>query len=231
MDEPITAPAPATADAGTGSWLAAEPVVERVQLDDRSWIDVVRGFLPAADALHDELRDTVDWKQGSVYRYERAIDEPRLNGWHAGAQRHPALVEVQQWISRRYRVMFDGYALALYRHERDSVAWHRDREMKWLEETLIGVLSLGQQRPFLVKPNVGVRNDLVDDTMGAIDLSPASGDLLLMGGRCQSDWLHTVPKVRERVRTRISVQYRWTSKRGKPDLAPGYAAPRTFSRR
>lgn len=213
------------------SWLVADPVVERVQLDERSWIDVVRGLVPDADALHDELRDTVAWQQGTVFRYEREIPEPRLNGWQAGGQRHPALVEVQQWITRRYRVMFDGYALALYRDERDSVAWHRDREMKWLEETLIGVLTLGQQRPFLVKPNTGARNDLVDDTLGSIDLSPASGDLLLMGGRCQIDWLHAVPKVRERVRTRISVQYRWTSRRGRPDLAPSYYAARTFSRR
>ncbi len=210
--------------------VVADPVVERVQLDEQSWIDVVRGFLPAADALYEELRDTVAWHQGTVFRYEREVPEPRLSGWHAAAQRHPALVDVQRWISRRYRVMFDGYALALYRDGRDSVAWHRDREMKWLEETLIGVLTLGQQRPFLVKPNTGVRNDLVDDTIGSIDLSPASGDLLVMGGRCQTDWLHAVPKVRERVHPRISVQYRWTSRRGRPDLAPRYSAPRTFSR-
>jgi len=27
-----------------------------------------------------------------------------------------------------------------------------------------------------------------------IDLDPASGDLVVMGGRCQRDWLHCVPK-------------------------------------
>ena len=30
---------------------------------------------------------------------------------------------------------------------------------------------------------------------GVIDLAPASGDLLVMGGRCQAAWLHAVPKV------------------------------------
>ena len=33
---------------GTTTWLAADPVVERVELADRSWVDVVRGLIPAA---------------------------------------------------------------------------------------------------------------------------------------------------------------------------------------
>ena len=211
------------------SWLTAQPAVERVQLDDRSWIDVVRGFLPEADRVRDDLLGSVRWQQNQVFRYERYIDEPRLSGWQAGAGRHPALAEAQQWISRRYRVMFDGLALAWYRNERDSVAWHRDRELRWLDDTIIGVLTLGQQRPFLVKRATGRRNDLEDDTAGALDFSPASGDLLVMGGRCQADWLHAVPKTRDRMLDRVSVQWRWTSKRGRPDLNPAYSAPRHFS--
>jgi len=39
-----------------------------------------------------------------------------------------------------------------------------------------------------------------------------------------------VPKVRERVRSRISAQWRWTSRRGRPDTNPSYYAPRHFSR-
>ena len=41
------------------SWLAAEPVVERLQLDATSWVDIVRGFVPDADAVHDDLASTV----------------------------------------------------------------------------------------------------------------------------------------------------------------------------
>lgn len=212
------------------SWLTAAPVVERLDLDTTSWIDVVRSFFPRADEVRDELLATVAWQQGKVFRYEKYIDEPRLGAFQRGNDRHPALVEAQQWISKRYRVMFDGLALAWYRNEQDSVAWHRDREMTWLEDTVIGVLTLGQQRPFLVKPNTGRRNDLEDFATGALDFAPASGDLIVMGGRCQSDWLHAVPKVRERVRPRVSVQWRYTSKRGRPDTNPGHYAPRHFSR-
>lgn len=192
-------------------------------------MDVVRGLVPEGDAIHDELAASVPWKQRRIFRYERWIDEPRLGGWQEGDQRHPALREAEAWISARYRVPFDGVALAQYRDERDSVAFHRDRELRWLEDTVIGVLSLGTQRPWLMLPLTGRRAD-ADDHTGVIDLRPASGDLLVMGGRCQAAWLHAVPKPYGRVRSRISAQWRWTSRRGRPDTNPSYYAPRYFSR-
>lgn len=209
-------------------WIIEPVQVERVHLDETSWVDVARGFLPAADAVHDELVASITWEQGRVFRYERWIDEPRVSSWQSGDRRHPALAEAEAWISRRYRVRFDGVALAQYRHERDSVAFHRDRELRWLDDTVIGVLTLGARRPWLMKP-LG-RRDLDDDTAGAIDLAPASGDLLVMGGRCQADWLHAVPKVQGRVRSRVSAQWRWTARRGARDRNPSYYAPRHFSR-
>ena len=211
------------------------PTVERLQLDERSWIDITRGFMPgeAADALRDELRESTAWVQGKVWRYEKYVPEPRLGAMQVGATRHPALVEAQDWIQRRYRVLFDSLALAWYRNERDSVGWHRDRELKWLDDTVIGVLTLGQQRPFVVKRNSGrgQRDDSGDPMAGAMDLSPASGDLLVMGGRCQTDWLHAVPKSDRAMRDRVSVQWRWTSKRGRPDTAPSFYDRREFSKR
>ncbi len=213
--------------------IRAEPTVERVALDDRSWIDVARGFMPNADEVRDDLLGSTSWVQGKVFRYERYIPEPRLGAMQSGAHRHPALVEAQDWLQQRYRVMFDSLALAWYRNERDSVGWHRDRELKWLDDTVIGVLTLGAQRPFLVKRNTGrgQRDNSSDSSEGAIDLSPASGDLLVMGGRTQQDWLHAVPKTEQRVRDRVSVQWRWASKRGRPDTAPSFYDRRTFSKR
>ena len=131
---------------------------ERVWLDEHSWVDVTRGWLPAADEVFAAVREQAAWFQGRVFRYERWIDEPRLGSFQKGASRHPALAEAEDWIAHRYRVRFDGVALALYRHERDSVAFHRDREMKWLEDTVIGVLTLGARRPWLMKP-IGSRRD------------------------------------------------------------------------
>lgn len=254
------------------SWIAADATVERIMLDDTSWVDVVRGLVVDSMDVHRDLAQQVAWQQGSNFRYERWVPEPRLSSYQSGDTRHPALAEVQQWISSRYHVRFDGVALAQYRDGRDSVGWHRDREMTWLDDTIIGVLTLGATRPFLVAPldleartgrparsaSAGrgsriARDHSADapDAGTTLDLRPASGDLLVMGGRCQADWLHAVPPVPELVTvsshahspsgatgvrgasrvsqvSRISAQWRWTSRTGRRDPNPSYFAPRYF---
>lgn len=209
-------------------WLTADPTVERIDLGRGSWVDVVRALVPDPEQVTADLLSGVSWSGGRVFRYERWVDEPRMSGWQAPGAMHPALAEAQAWITARYRTPFDGVALARYRHGADSVAWHRDREMRWLEDTVIGVLSLGATRSFLVRPLTGRRADPDDELLDAVDLRPASGDLLVMGGRCQAAWLHAVPKARRPVRSRISAQWRWTSRRGRPDTNPGYRAPRRY---
>ena len=212
-------------------WLAEAPVVERVALDATSWVDVARGLIRDADAVHDELLAGATWEQGQVYRYEKYVPEPRMMGWQPPESRHPALVAVTTWMTRRYRVPFPAPALVQYRDERDSVGFHRDRELRWLDDTVIGVFTMGARRPWLMRPITGKRAPIEDDDMAdVIDLSPSSGDLLVMGGRCQADWLHAVPKVRGRARSRVSAQWRWTSRRGHRDTNPSYYAPRHFSR-
>jgi hypothetical protein len=213
------------------TWLVGDPAVERQQLDADSWVDVVRGLVPRADEVHDDLLQRVRWEPSRVFRYDRWMDEPRLGGYQ-DHDRHPALVEAGTWLRRRYRVNFGGGALVRYRNERDSVGFHRDRELRWLEDTLIGVLTLGARRPWLMRPlTPGRRVEPDDDDMtDVLDFAPASGDLLVMGGRCQAAWLHAVPKSHERCHDRIAAQWRWTSRRGRRDPNPSYYAPRHFSR-
>ena len=76
---------------------------------------------------------------------------------------------------RRYRIAAGQRAVALYRDERDGVGFHRDRELRWLEDTVIGVLTLGAQRPWLMRPlgRGGQRTCTDEDDMtGVIDLAP-----------------------------------------------------------
>ena len=64
---------------------------------------------------------------------------------------------------------------------------------------------------------------------GVVDLQPGDGDLFVLGGRAQADWLHGVPPVRGLHTGRISAQWRWTSRTGPPERGPGYRAPRNYS--
>lgn len=204
---------------------------ERIQLDATSWVDVVRGWLREPDALFTRLHEDGRWVQASNFRYERRVAEPRLGGrWPSD----PAVESVRKDLHRalvdRYRVPLDRGALVLYRDGRDSVAFHRDREMRWLDDTVIAIATLGAQRPFLLRPRAGRDEDLDAPDRGAThDLAPAAGDLVVLGGRCQADWLHAVPKVARPTRPRISIQWRWTSRRGRPEQGPNFGDARYFS--
>lgn len=184
--------------------------VERIQLDERSWIDVARSYLRGSDTVFDVLEASVPWRQGRRWMYDREVDDPRLSKWYTTEPfPHPALVDVKRDLERRYGVELGGVGLNYYRDGRDSVAFHADRELRHLDDTLICIVTLGAKRPFLVRPSGGGRS---------IDLSPASGDLLVMGGACQLGWHHGVPKV-SRAGPRISASYRWSS--GRPHQLTG----------
>ena len=209
-----------------------EATVERRQLDDDSWVDVTRGWLRGADQLYDVMVSSVPWRQGRVFRYERYLDEPRLGSWYSRdtPYPHPALTAAHRAIQHQYRVTFGGVGLAFYRDGRDSVAPHRDTDLRYCENTVIAILTLGARRPWVLRPRHRDERPREDRAEG-IDLSPAGGDLLVMGGRAQINWLHSVPKVRTVAPLgRISAQWRWTSKTGKPESQPSYSAPRQFSR-
>jgi len=209
-----------------------DAVTERTQLDDDSWVDVTRGWLLGADDVYARLVESVPWRQGRVFRYERYLDEPRMGSWYSRdtPYPHPALTAAHRAIQHQYRVTFGGVRLAFYRDGRDSVAPHRDTDLRYCENTVIAILTLGARRPWVLQPRHSDER-LREDRSGGIDLSPAGGDLLVMGGRCQTDWLHAVPKVQTaKPLGRISAQWRWTSKTGRPESQPSYNAPRQFSR-
>lgn len=103
--------------------------------------------------------------------------------------------------------------------------------MRWLDDTVIAVLSLGARRPWLLRPR-SERHDHSEGRGAVIDIAPGPGDLLVMGGRCQADWEHSVPyRPREQDSTRNSIQWRHASRAGRPFQGSSYAAPLTFGRR
>ena len=181
---------------------------ERLRLDATSWVDLGRGWLCGADTLLAAGVPAVAWRQGRRQMYDRVLDDPRLSRWYQAtdALPHPALDAVRAALAARYRVPFGAVGLNYYRDGRDSVAFHRDRELRHLDDTLVAILTVGAARPFLIRPRAGGPSR---------DLRPGSGDLLVMGGRAQADWEHSVPKV-ARAGPRVSVSLRWSSRTGPP---------------
>lgn len=213
----------------------SDTTVERLDLDATSWVDVGRGWLGSAlgiDAaeLFTALRDGVSWRTSRLFRYDHWVEERRLGSfWRPGQSLpHAALADVHRALQREYSVRFDGFGLIHYRDGRDGQAFHRDTDLRWLDDTVIAIVSLGARRRWELRP----WSSKFDESpgRGAIhDLQPGPGDLIVMGGRAQADWQHSVPYLsRQLVGPRISLQWRWTSRRGAPFRGASYRAPLTY---
>jgi alkylated DNA repair dioxygenase AlkB len=207
---------------------------ERLQLDATSWVDVWRGWRADGGKTYAELAKGVPWKESRLWRYDHFVTEPRL-GASLGRATHPVLRDAFLLLRRTYGVEFEGPDLAYYRDGRDALGAHRDRELRYTSNTLVAILTFGATRPWTLTP---LRQQASTSSAGSAsrmrseptkDLRPADGDLFVLGGRAQADWLHGVPPVPGLADGRISVQWRWTSRSGPPERGPGYRAPRNFS--
>ncbi len=208
---------PAAVASGTvvhqsGLFDVLEPAVDttfadarRIELDATSWIEHVPGWMTGSEALFRDLLDTAPWEQRSRWMYTRRVTEPRLTAEFPDiATVSQAVVQmVVAALSAHYGVPYASLWVNLYRDHRDSTSWHGDVIGRVQAESVVPVLSLGATRRFLIRradggPSRGLR--------------PAAGDLIVMGGRCQRDWRHCVPKQATAAGPRISVNF-----------APGHA--------
>lgn len=171
----------------------------RVRLDAQSWVEHVPGWLTGAERLFEELLDVGRWERRQRWMYGKRVTEPRLTAQYpdlAGAPR--TLQQAARTLTAHYGVTYDRLWLNLYRNHRDSTGWHGDGASTRRRECVVPVLSLGAARRFLIRPTAGGPS---------LTFRPLAGDLIVMGGRCQTDWRHCVPKETWPARSRISVNF------------------------
>jgi alkylated DNA repair dioxygenase AlkB len=171
----------------------------RIALDEHSWVEHVPGWLGGGHRLCAMLLEQAGWEQRERWMVDRLATEPRLTAQYPDVRTAPQLLAaIADALSSRYGVRYDGLWLNLYRDHRDSTGWHGDRSSCRREICTVPVLSLGATRRFLLRPR---------DGGPSTTLVPRSGDLVVMGGRCQRDWRHSVPKQTAPAAARISVNF------------------------
>jgi alkylated DNA repair dioxygenase AlkB len=173
---------------------------KRTALDAGSWVELVPVWLRGAELLLELLAAAVPWQQHYRRMFDQTFLEPRLTAQYQSLRNlpHRALFDAASALSDYYGVKYDNLWLNLYRNGRDSTSWHRDRFSCRRPECIVPVLTLGAARRFLLKPR---------DGGSSIGFEPHSGDLVVMGGRCQEDWVHCVPKGDPGIGMRISINF------------------------
>lgn len=178
--------------------------LHRLDLDDTTWVDLAPGWLSGSDQVYDELMAVLPFQQRTgVKMYDQIVDEPRLSAWwrveHDRPEPIPILHEIRMLLAERYDEPFDSIGFNLYRDGHDSVAWHGDRHRHVVTNPVIAIVSVGVPRPLRLRPRGGG---------SSVSWDLGNGDLFVMGGACQHDWEHTVPKVRTTSGPRLSITFR-----------------------
>lgn len=176
--------------------------LRRLRLDERCWLDVGEEWLPGADGLFTWLHAHAPWQQRERWMYDRAVLEPRLVATWSGpdlARLPEPLQQARTMLGEHYAVDLDSVLVNFYRDGRDGVAWHGDTVRHRLPEAVVVTIGLGERRRFLLRPGTA--------GPATVSLTSGLGDLVVMGGRTQHEWQHTVPKER-RTGARMSVTMR-----------------------
>lgn len=180
--------------------------LRRIWLDGSAWVDRAPGWLHAGhETLFRALARAVPWRRESRRMYDRTVEVPRLFAFtpDGAPAPHPAVDAMARALSDRYGVDFVHRSFALYRDGRDSVAFHRDRELRDRPWSLVAIVTLGGPRTFRLRPLDPARRG----PAASVGFRVGWGDLVVMGGDCQRRWEHGVPKV-ARASPRMAVMFR-----------------------
>jgi hypothetical protein len=77
---------PSLLDGGAPAPDRSYAALERIVLDEHSWVDYCPGWLEGSDEVFEELAAQARWQQRTVPMYDKQVLEPRLTaGWSTDA--------------------------------------------------------------------------------------------------------------------------------------------------
>jgi alkylated DNA repair dioxygenase AlkB len=162
----------------------------------------------------EHLSSALVWQQEPIVIFGKPVMQPRLTALagdpgiqyrYSGItmQAQPwtkELLEIKKRIEPLAQTTFNTALLNLYRHQTDSMGWHRDNEKSLGPEPTIGSVSFGATREFRFRHYT--------DRSASTSIELEDGSFLLMQGSTQSHWQHCIPKKSAPVAPRINLTFR-----------------------
>lgn len=174
-------------------------------------------FVPAPEAngILESLLGLPDWETLRLRMFGREVDAPRLTAWYgdpgcryaySGIVHEPLpwpapIASLRDRLVGELGVRFNSVLANRYRAGSDSMGWHSDDEPELGPQPVIASLSFGAPRRFLLRHRT--RKDAPTR-----ELLLEHGSLLVMKGRSQQDWRHSVPKMRRCAAERVNLTFR-----------------------
>ena len=165
------------------------------------------------------LKTEIQWKHEPIMMFGKLVMQPRLTAWYgdpasryrySGITQEPlpwteSLLKLRSKIENQVDAKFNAVLLNQYRDENDSMGWHRDNEKELGVDPIIASISLGETRRFLLRRH---RDDAPRKPSERQEMDLNSGSLLIMKGKSQTHWEHSLPKTSKARSVRINLTYR-----------------------
>lgn len=155
--------------------------------------------------------EQIPWRQQTIKMFGKEVLQPRLTSWmgteaytysgirHESAYVPPTVEALRIQLQETTGETFNSVLGNLYRDGQDSVSWHADDEKELGNEPVIASLSFGASRVFQVRSNSSKQR---------WDVTLNHGDLLVMSGRSQLDFQHSIPKTKKVLGPRVNLTFR-----------------------
>ncbi|WP_312084220.1 alpha-ketoglutarate-dependent dioxygenase AlkB family protein [Epilithonimonas hominis] len=109
------------------------------------------------------------------------------------------LLILKKIVEEKTEEDFNSCLLNLYHNGLEGMSWHSDSEKDLKKDGVIAILSFGAERKFALKSK---------SHQNKVDLILEHGSLLIMKGKTQTNWLHSVPTMKKITKERISLTFR-----------------------
>ncbi len=172
-------------------------------------------FLSESEALQSKraLQNQVQWQPDEVVVFGKKHVMDRQTAWYGNQPFTytysktprtalpwtPELLVVKQRVEQVCENEFNCCLLNWYPNGKSGMGWHADNESTLVYDAPIASVSLGVTRKFIFKHNTQPKK---------IDLVLENGSLLLMQGKTQTYWKHSLPKSLKISEDRINLTFR-----------------------
>jgi alkylated DNA repair dioxygenase AlkB len=190
-----------------------EAGLQPIPIEDGELALLHRLPLPLSNAeVFARLLQETAWRHDSVLVYGKRHLQPRLTAWHGEAgytysglrleplPMTPLLAQLRSAVEAATGHRYNSVLLNHYRNGADSMGMHSDDEPELGAQPVIASLSYGATRTFILRHKRSKRT---------VKLDLADGNLLLMAGSLQENWMHGINKTAKPTGPRVNLTFRY----------------------
>jgi alkylated DNA repair dioxygenase AlkB len=193
--------------------LFSDEGLQPIPIDDGELALLHRLPLPVSNAeVFARLLAETAWRHETIVVYGKRHLQPRLTAWHGEASytysglrlealpMTPLLGQLRSAVEAATGHRYNSVLLNYYRDGADSMGMHSDDEPELGPHPAIASLSYGATRSFILRHKRSKRT---------LKLDLADGNLLLMAGSLQKNWLHGINKTAKPTGPRLNLTFRY----------------------